>query len=1277
VSGDPDGTGTVTITGEGSTLTANVMSIGFSGEGTLNVLNDATATSEVTVVGVTPEGIGHVIVENAPGTWTNTGSVVVGAYGEGDLTVRNDGHVVVGETLYIGGYDPEDVDDGVVDQGYAPDGTGTVTVTGVGSLLEAEGIGVGIDGDGTLEILAGAEVQAEAAVVGLGADGVGTVLVDGQVGENRSTWRIESEVEDDIPIPEGEGEVIVSNGGQVIVDGDGILHVGDKITVGSEGDDSRMTISDGGFVSSAISDIGGYNPDFDDLADYFDPDTELNDGTGAVTVTGDGSRWDTDHLAVGFSGDGTLAIENGGYVWDLSAVVGMFEGVTGTVEVTGADSTWDNLGDLAIGAWGAGELTISAAGTVFATDAYIGGMPLSVIGAEDDPDHTPTGTGIVTVTGENSEFIVAAPSSLYVGYTGDGTLNVLEGGYVESVTAGIGALPGSTGDVTVDGVHSGEGDIPSEWHNDGSAFVGGYGTGSLTVSAGGEVHIGDTLYIGGYDPEQADFVSVEGSDPDGTGDVTVTGAGSLLTVGGIETLYVGYSSTGTLSVLAGGSVESAEATIGYAAGSVGEVTVSGPDSTWTASEQSIGGTGQGSLTISDTGTVTTNSAILGQMVGGSGEVLVTGADSGWQINNTLWVGYRGEGELTIAEGAQVESSIGVLGEEATATGTVWVTGESSRWSLPGELYIGYAGTGLVDVRDDAVLFVDSDLYVGGTGEGSGGTGVLNVSDGGEVIAQEMTIWETGTLTGDGTVSVLVPTTLDNYGTIAPGDDGIGTLTVNGNVVFHEDSTYAVQINNSDESDKLEVDGDVTIDGGTVQVASVGTILGEHEYEIISADLVAGEFADLDTGLLNFEFEELTYPDGTSVWLHVTAANFNDPDVARTYNQRQVAGALQEIAGPENPVTGAVQQLETIDEVRDSYDQLSGQTRPPLAPMTVAGSSKFLGTVTSRTQNVRTGLVAGAFDSSLTAAAGPDQAVGGSPAYATAVGGPTFAVGNGSSVLADRRWGIWGRGYGLFGDRDAEGNLSGYDYHVYGGSFGVDYQINESLLAGLVGGMSQGDVDFDRSRDNTDFDAAHIGLYASLAWDRWNVDSVFTYANLDYETRRYVDVLDERLSGDFDGYELAGYVEISRSYDLAPDLRLAPLASLQYTYLDLDSYTETGGDSALSFDDQTHESVRGSLGARLTKRLIESTGDFRADVQVRGRWVHEFGDERASVDTTFASDPTVVFTVKDEEISRDSAVLGAGLSAELNRQTRAYVDYDTRLNSDETVHVFSASLQYRW
>jgi T5SS/PEP-CTERM-associated repeat protein len=1338
--GDGLGTGVVTVMGDGSSLSVTgdfPLTVGYFGTGTLTASEGGLVESDSLMIGAAPDATGTVTVDDAE--LAIAGSTVIGGWGQGNLTVSGGSEASVG-TLYIGGFDEDEAPSEWVEAFGDSLGTGIVAVTGAGSVLdvtEDNTIYVGYSGNGTMEILNGGQVNSHSGIVGVLDGGDGLVTVDG-VG---SLWQINGgEAAPDV-LPQGEGEVIVSNGGMITVAGlNGLLSVADEIAIGSEGEGSSLTISDGADVYSDMGVIGGYNPEFEDLADYFDPNTEFSDGTGTVTVTGEGSRWENDYLAVGFSGDGELLIEDGGYVLDEVGMVGTLAGVTGVAEVTGEGSTWDNLSALVVGAWGTGELTISEGGQVYATDAYIGGMPLSVLEAEENPDYTPTGSGVVTVIGGDSELTVAAPASLYVGYTGDGELNILDGGYVESQSAAIGLLPGSTGSVLVDGFDPGEeiemfevlgdgGGTPSVWDNANRMVIGGYGDGLLGISGGGEVYSYD-VYIGGFDPEGGLFdIEFPGYDPNGTGAVIVTDDGSLLETGA---LVVGVTGTGALGVLDGGQVNSEVGLIAFGPDSVGDVLVDGAGATWTLynpdeeeedlSILGVGIYGQGQMIISDGGQVTVADAVIGgfdlEDIGasnfedrwgdpnGTGTVIVTGEGSLLDVAYDLCVGHSGVGNLFINSAGQVNSHDGYIGDEPNGVGTVVVSGESSLWDLLDDLYVGGYGTGTLTISDGGLVVVDDDahigygesgngavvvtgenstllvyenLYVGGHDEGAGGLGSLFVNDGGQVtVWHEMYVWQTGLVGGDGTITVMSPTTLHNYGTIAPGDNGIGTLSVEGSVVFHEGSTFAVDINNT-TSDRLAVYGDVTIEGGTVQVSSDGTIMGEHDYEIIRASSVVGEFNDLDTALLDFSVSEasLDYND-ISVLLHIAAANFDDPNIARTDNQRAVGGALQDIGGQGgNDVTDALQDLETADDVRGAYDQLSGQTRPPLAPMTIAGSSKFLGTVTSRVQTVQTGLVAGAFDFSPLAAAGPDQVANGSSAQDPATRGQTFAVGNGSRTLAGKRWGLWGRGYGLFGDRDSEGGVPGYTYNIYGGSFGVDYQFSEGFLAGIVGGMSEGDADFRSSRDSTDFGAAHIGLYGSLARGPWFVDSVITFAGLDYETERFVDILDERLTGNFDGHEFAGYVEGSRSFDLNPKLRLAPLASLQYTYLSLDSYTETGGAAALAFDEQTHESIRGSLGARLTQRLVESAGDFRADLQVRGRWVHEFGDERSSVDSSFASDPTVVFTVRDEETSRDSAILGAGLSAQLSEKTKMYLDYDARLNSDETVQVISASLQYRW
>jgi T5SS/PEP-CTERM-associated repeat protein len=1778
---EPNGIGTITVTGSGSTLVTDGIHVGDSGQGTLNVLNAGRVSDEVALVGVGRDSVGEVLVNGAGSLWENASGAFVGGYGEGNVTVSGGGHATFGEVLYIGGFDPNAFSfDTTPYGGGDPNGTGAVTVTGTGSLVQAFAIGVGAVGNGTLNILNGARVESQIGGVGVGESSVGLVTVDGA----GSTWQISGDAN---PPGEwavaGEGDLIVSNGGLVDVnDPNAILAVGDTITVGSEGQ-GTLTINNGATVASADAILGGTNPEFENLEDYFDPNAGLGAGTGTAVVSGAGSTWETGNMYVGFSGTGNLTISNGGAVVGESGWIGLMPDAHGTALVTGEDSTWTNEDAIVVGGWGQGDLTIAAGGVVTAPEVYIGGMPFDLVGADYDPNLMPTGTGAVLVTGAGSELDITSDNTLYVGYSGTGTLDVNDGGAVDAPSVVIGATPDSIGTVDVRGTGStlttediqvgawGTGDLtvadgasattsylavggfdvndtslPQEVlddfgasHGTGTATVtgagssletetflagvtgegtiqvaaggqltaelgvvglgegstgtvtvagenstltleavieeglgygvlavGGWGTGQMTISGGGLVDA-NRVYIGGFDPneltdregDESDWgdgypagsgtvlvmgegsqlissgdqplyvgysgvgiltasqggqivtdtmtigsgpdatgtVTIDGGeltaasdvivgawgqgnltvshggqaevgalvvggfdandapeglvealgDPNGSGTVAVRDANSILEVTGDDGIQVGYSGTGALEVLDGaevrshvaiigvtedgvgavtvddallritgdqasdltadgegsltitndgmvlvedanalldvagtilvgaegesalaamavtngGQVFSDTAALGLTAGSEGEVLVGdsqmqaftlllGPDpntpSVWENSgalvvggygeglltisgdgevysdEVYIGGfdpgaglfdiedpgydpngaglvmvdgdgalldagllvvgtTGEGELDIAEGGQVNSQDALIGFGPDSAGYVFVDGADSTWtlydpneleedwsilgvgvyghgemlisgggQVNVAdvmiggfamdaidasdyvdLWgdpngagfitvtdegsllnvgydlcVGHSGAGTLSILDGAHVVALDGYIGDEPNGVGTVTVSGDSSQLTLSDDLYVGGYGTGTLTISDGGLVVVDDavhigygasgvgnalvtgagstweigeNLYVGGNNDAAGGIGNLYVSDGGLVsVFDEMYVWETGLVGGDGTIDVTTPTTLHNYGTIAPGVDGIGTLTVDGSVVFYEGSTFAVDINNV-TSDRLAVDGDVTIQGGTVQVSSSGTILGEHEYEILTGDTIVGEFNDLDTALLSFSVSEATLDyNEASVWLHVTAANFNDPNIAHTDNQRALGGALQGIGGQGgNDVTDAVQDIETADGVRGAYDQLAGQSRPPLAPMTVAGSSKFLGTVTSRLQNIQSGLVAGAFDMGLTAAAGPDQVASSSPAQEAATRGQNFAVGNGTRTLAGKRWGVWGRGYGLYGDRDSEGGVPSYSYNVYGGTFGVDYQFTDNFLAGIVGGLSEGDVDFGSSRDNTDFDAAHFGLYGSFSRGPWYVDSIVTVANLDYETERFVDLLNERLTGSFGGSEFAAYVEASRRFELNPKLCLAPLASLQYTHLNLDSYTETGGVSALAFDEQSQDSIRGSLGARLTQRLIESSGDFNADLQLRGRWAHEFGDNRSSVESSFASDPTVIFTVRDAETARDSAILGAGLAAQVSERTKLYLDYDARLNSDETVQVISAALQYRW
>ena len=183
--------------------------------------------------------------------------------------------------------------------------------------------------------------------------------------------------------------------------------------------------------------------------------------TGTVTVTGENSMWQSySFLAVGEDGNGILSITNGALVDSGTAFIASNAGSTGTVTVTGENSTWENSGQLQVGNDGTGMLAITNGGQI-----STGGS--GFVGTFSE------GTGTVEVTGPSALWTISY--NLNIGFEGDGTLFVSNGGQVTNDTAFIANGDGSTGKVTVTG-HD------STWTNTGTLYVGFGGVGILTVS---------------------------------------------------------------------------------------------------------------------------------------------------------------------------------------------------------------------------------------------------------------------------------------------------------------------------------------------------------------------------------------------------------------------------------------------------------------------------------------------------------------------------------------------------------------------------------------------------------------------------------------------------------------------------------------------------------------------------------------------------------------------------------------------------------------------------
>ncbi len=181
------------------------------------------------------------------------------------------------------------------------------------------------------------------------------------------------------------------------------------------------------------------------------------------------------NLTVGVNGTGMLTIQNGGTLVDQFGAIGNLVGGVGTVIVTGAGSSWQNVNDVVVGGLGTGTLIIQNGGS--AQDGTIASSTGGTIGQSAGSN------GTVIVTGAGSSWINGPQGGLNIGSFGTGTLVIANGGRVIDITplvTNVGFRAGSQGTVTVTGASS-------LWSDIAGINIGNSGAGTLTIADSGNV----------------------------------------------------------------------------------------------------------------------------------------------------------------------------------------------------------------------------------------------------------------------------------------------------------------------------------------------------------------------------------------------------------------------------------------------------------------------------------------------------------------------------------------------------------------------------------------------------------------------------------------------------------------------------------------------------------------------------------------------------------------------------------------------------------------------
>ncbi|NIJ42096.1 outer membrane autotransporter protein [Parvibaculum indicum] len=837
--------------------------------------------------------------------------------------------------------------------------------------------------------------------------------------------------------------------------------------------------------------------------------------------------------------------------------------------------------------------------------------------------------------------------NLRVGNTSAGTLNILNGGEVDNLNGTVGFANGSTGEVTVTGTGS-------SWTNTGILDVGLYGGGALNIEDGGAVDSSSGRI---------------GNGALATGEATITGAGSSWT--NSTNLTVGGEGTGTLNIADGGSVGNVDGIIATLAGSTGTATVTGTGSSWTNSgELTIGNGGAGTLDIEAGGTVASDGGIIGRQSSATGDVTVTGAGSSWTSTNNIIVGFDGAGTIDIADGATVGSDSGSVGFSAGVTGEAVVTGAGSSWTNTNTLTLGYFGNGTLTVSDGATVGADWTIL----GSRAGATGTLNIGaasgdtamGAGTVNTPRLDFLDgTGTLvfnhtdtaygfgadiSGNGTILHEAGTTLfsgDSSGftgtfdltggtiggngilggtldvgsgaTVAPGNS-VGTLNVT-NATFNTGSVYEVELNDGGftagtNNDLLNAGGTVTIDGGTVHVTPEnGTDDGSSytapgTYTIVTAGSVTGTF-DSPTATDDYVFLDfvLAY-DASNVYLNSQRAAFFS-DIARTPNQRAVAGPLTGLGAGNAVYDAMIGLVGGAHDARAALDALSGEIHA----------------------SVKTALLE---DSRFAREAALDRL--------------------GDADASGKPYGFWTRGFGSWADWDSDGNAAELDRSIGGIFFGGDMEVANRFRLGAFGGYADSRIDVDDRTSSATVQTWNLGVYGGGSWNGVGLSAGGSYAwhDIDADRMAAFSGFSNSLSADYNARSAQVFSEAAYrlSFDTAD---IEPFVKLAYVHLKTDAYDETGGAAALAASSQTAHATFTTLGLRGEHRVSMGQGTVR--LTGSGGWRHAFGH----VPTTrhaFASGSTA-FTVAGVPVAGDAFVFDFGAATNLAADIAVGLSYGGR------------------
>ncbi|CAB3733451.1 hypothetical protein LMG3458_05056 [Achromobacter deleyi] len=575
-----------------------------------------------------------------------------------------------------------------------------------------------------------------------------------------------------------------------------------------------------------------------------------------------------------------------------------------------------------------------------------------------------------------------------------------------------------------------------------------------------------------------------------------------------------------------------------------------------------------------------------------------------------------------------------------------------------------------------------------TADSSGLSGPILIADGALEIDGKlngpMDIGREVVLAGVGQVGT---TTLYPTAVISPGNDGspIGTLTVNGNLTFGQDTIYRVHADPaSSASDRIHVTGIAYLDGTVAHVGPDGNYAPRTTYNILTADGgIQGRFTGASS---NYAFltPTLSY-DAKNAFMTLTRNDVPIGDIGNSGNENAVGDALDKEDPPAkgngngngSSGTGAGTGTGTAANGNDAAS--AGNGSPVIgsgitSPRNTGASQVTTAVLTMTPTEARSALkqLAGeAYASTASVLQGQSDTVrtlpldhlrGNLDAPALA-GQPTAQLGSPSSDALPQSGAhpVWAQVFGNWGSLGGDGNASRVSQSAGGLFVGTDAAVGGGWrLGGAVGytGSHSSVSDISARTDVDSYTATVFGgrnFPAGPGHIRFMAGAAYTWHDIDTKRNVVAGSLNQQLKSSYNASSTQVFTELGYHLPLGDAYSIEPYAGLAWNQLRTRDFQESGGSAALRGSGTTDDVTSTTLGLRGAWQFESNRAPGRITASLG--WRHAMGDVKPRQDLAFDGGST--FSVSGAPIAQNAAVLGLGAEIAIARNTTAGVAYDAQ------------------